>query len=269
MYYPGFSLQEPSTTLFLASLPSLPIRLYSTLATSKVASYPLVSPTTEAFIPSYSLLFSTENSNHFYAGNQSCISVFDIHRDGEGPFKRVHTIPSQRGGASGIGGFKGIVSALAINADGLLAAGTFNRWVGLYDTRLGETTNAIFSLEELSKNGDNGVGKGTGITQVMWSLCSRYLCVVERGSDGIGVWDIRGSGQRLAWLRGRKALTPQRLGAEIVGGEVWAGGLDGVVRAWEGIGMTQGVTEPFWEFKAHDGESNVSPQRSSIVVLID
>lgn len=173
----------------------------------------------------------------------------------------MHTIASRRGGASGIGGFKGIVSALAMNADGLLAAGTFNRWIGLYDARLGESTSAIFSLEGLGKNENASVSKGTGITQVLWSSCSRYLCVVERGSDGIGVWDIRGSGQRLAWLRGRKALTPQRLGAEIVGGEVWAGGLDGVMRAWEGIGMTQGVIEPFWEFEAHDGEFDISSHR--------
>lgn len=181
----------------------------------------------------------------------------------------MHTIRSQRGGASGIGGFKGIVSALAMNADGLLAAGTFSRWIGLYDTRLGETTNAIFSLGELSKDANACIGKGTGITQVLWSSCSRYLCVVERGSDGIGVWDIRGSGQRLAWLSGREALTPQRLGAEIVGGEVWAGGLDGVVRAWEGIGVTQGVIEPSWEFKAHDGESRIFPHQSRSAVLIE
>lgn len=195
--------------------------------------------------------------------------MFDIHRDGEGPFQRMHTILSQRGGASGSGGFKGIVSALAMNSDGLLAAGTFNRWIGLYDTRSGESTDAVFSLQELNKKGDHGVGNGTGITQVMWSSCSRYLSVVERGSDGIGVWDIRGSGQRLAWLKGRKALTPQRLGAEMVGGEVWAGGLDGVVRAWQGLGLTEGVIKPFWEFKAHDGESNVSTIWSSMSVLID
>ena len=253
VYYPGFSLQKTSTTLFLASLPSLPTRLYSTLAPSKIASYPLVSSTTEAFISSYSLLFSAENPNHFYAGNQSRISVFDIQRDGEGPFKRMYTTPSQRGGASGAGGFKGIVSALAVSTDGVLAAGTFNRCVGLYDAHGSGGATAIFPLGMPVKSDEDSVSKGTGITQILWSTCSRYLCVVERGSDGIGVWDIRGSGQRLAWLKGREALTPQRLGAEVVGGEVWAGGIDGRVKAWHGLGMTEGVVEPFWDFKAHDG----------------
>ena len=229
------------------------MRLYSALAPSKVASYPLISPTTEAFIPSYSLLFSIANSNHFYAGNQSRISVFDIQRDGEGPFRKMHTTPSRRGGASGAGGFKGIVSALALNSEGVLAAGTFNRWVGLYDDRSSGGATAIFPLHGVVDSDESGVGWGTGITQVLWSACSRYLCVIERGTDGIDVWDIRGSGQRLAWLKGRKAMTPQRLGAEIVDGEVWAGGISGMVRAWQGLGMSEGVVEPFWEFKAHDG----------------
>ena len=179
--------------------------------------------------------------------------MFDIERDGEGPFKKIHTTPSQRGGASGAGGFKGIVSALALNSEGILAAGTFNRWVGLYDDRSSGGATAIFPLPGVVDNDRSGVGWGTGITQVLWSACSRYLCVIERGSDGIGVWDIRGSGQRLAWMKGRKAMTPQRLGAEIVDGEVWAGGTDAMVRAWQGLGMSEGAVEPFWEFKAHNG----------------
>lgn len=225
---------------------------------SKVASFPLVSRTTEAFIPSYSLLFSGTNSNQFYAGNQSCISAFDIQRDGEGPFWRMHTTPSRRGGVSGVGGYRGIVSALAMNTDGVLAAGTFNRWIGLYDAAArGGDISAFFPLEGQVHGDDSEVGNGTGVTQVLWSSCSRYLCVVERGSDGIGVWDIRGSGQRLAWLKGRNALTPQRLGAELVDSEIWAGGTDGIVRAWQGIGMREGVTEPSWEFKAHGGMRRV------------
>ena len=254
-HYPLFSLEDTSTTLFLASLPSLPIRLYSALTPSKIASYPLVSTTTEAYIPSYSLLFSSRNCNHFYTGNQSCISVFDLQRDGKGPFQRMHTISSRRGGASGAGGFKGIVSALAMNSDGLLAAGTFNRWVQLCDADGSGGATTFFSLDASDRSDENDSRTGTGVTQLLWSMCSRYLCVVERGSDGIGVWDIRGSGQRLAWLKGRNAMTPQRLSAELVDGEVWAGGTDGIIKAWQGLGMAEGNVEPFWDFKAHDGKS--------------
>ena len=146
---------------------------------------------------------------------------------------------------------KGIVSALGMSPDGVLAAGTFTRSVGLYDDHGNGGTIAVFPLQ--SHNDRESGEEGTGITQLLWSECSRYLCVVERGSDGIGVWDIRGAGQRLAWLRGRNARTPQRLGAEVTGHEVWAGGTDGCVRVWELLGTAEGSVDPVWEFRAHDG----------------
>lgn len=158
-------------------------------------------------------------------------------------------------------GMKGIVSALAINKDGMLAAGTFSRWIGLYDTSGGGGASSIFPLNEIEKSNEGGVGQGTGITQLLWSPCSRYLCVVERNSDGVGVWDIRGSGQRLAWLRGRQALTPQRLEVEVMGEEVWAGGTDGKIRVWEGLGMREGIVEPDRVFIAHGGASEACGKR--------
>ena len=145
---------------------------------------------------------------------------------------------------------KGIVSALGMNMDGILAAGTFTRWVGLYDSYGCGGSAGVFSIA--TGDEDEKGSRGGGITQVLWSACGRYLCVIERASDGLGVWDVRGTGKRLAWLRGRGARTQQRLGAEIMGKEVWAGGTDGVVRVWEGLGMKEGVVDPEWEFKAHD-----------------
>ena len=136
-----------------------------------------------------------------------------------------------------------------MSAEGLLAAGTFSRWVGLYDGYGRGDTVGVFEVR-----GDGGdVGGGKGITQVLWSICGRYLCVVERGSDGIGVWDVRGTGKRLAWLGRRFAMTNQRLGVEVLGGEVWAGGMDGTVRVWDGLGIKEGVVDPVWEFRAHEG----------------
>jgi len=75
--------------------------------------------------------------------------------------------------------------------------------------------------------------------------------VVERGGSGIGVWDIRATGRRVQWLNGRRARTMQRLGVEFIGRSVYAGGTDGVIRFWEGVGMTEGVVEPGWELDAH------------------
>ena len=153
---------------------------------------------------------------------------------------------------------KGIVSALGMSSEGLLAAGTFTRNVRLYDDYGSRGTVAIFPLQgdDGRKSAEGGTGQGTGITQLLWSACSRYLCVVERGSDGIGIWDVRGTGRRLGWLKGRKAVTPQRLGAEVAGHEIWAGGTDGKVRVWDNLGTKEGSIDPVWEFDAHDGLSD-------------
>ena len=160
---------------------------------------------------------------------------------------------------------KGIISAMGISRDGVLAAGTFSGNVGLYDGRGRGGTLGVITLRAHRTGKEE---RGLGVTQVFWSDCGRYLCVAERCSDGVGVWDIRGTGQRLAWLKGRRAETQQRMGIEVVGGNVWAGGLDGFVRVWEGLGMEAGSIEPNSEFKAHDDVvSSVAMHPSSDVLL--
>ncbi|KAL8841194.1 MAG: hypothetical protein Q9170_001048 [Blastenia crenularia] len=255
-FHPSYSLQSPASTLYAASLRSLPIRLLSPCSPATVASYPLVSPTTEEYIAPHSLLFSPHNENTFFAGSLNLISTFDINRNGEGPIEQMRTIPSKRSKVVGsVGGFKGIVSALGTSPEGILAAGTFSRWVGLFDGYGRGGSLGVFELRVDIE--DEEKMSGTGITQVAWSGDGRYLCVAERCSDGISVWDIRGTGKRLAWLRWRNAKTNQRLGIDVIGGEVWAGGLDGIVRSWEGLGMKEGTMNPSWEFHAHDGTENL------------
>ncbi len=148
---------------------------------------------------------------------------------------------------------KGIVSALGMSCEGLLAAGTFSRCIGLYDGYGRGGTVGIFEVKgNIIAEAEAGDG-GSGVTQVIWSSCGRYLCVVERNSDGISVWDVRGTGRRLSWFCGRKGLTNQRLGVDIIDNELWAGGTDGVVRGWDGIGLAEGNVVPAWEFRAHEG----------------
>ncbi|MCJ1250610.1 hypothetical protein MMC30_007838 [Trapelia coarctata] len=250
--HPAYDLSTATTALYLASPSSLPVRLISPFIPGILASYPLINPTTEAYIAPHSLLFDKygSNGNHFFAGSESEISIFDINRNGEGPMSRMKTIPSRRKKIVGGGvGMKGIVSALALSSDGMLAAGTFARWVGLYGSGGRGDMAGVFEVYKNHEDED-GVGEGAGITKLMWSSCGRYLCVVERGSDGIGVWDVRSTGKRLSWLRGRKAKTMQRLAAEVVGNEVWAGGTDGHVRVWGDLGKVEGILEPIWTFQA-------------------
>lgn len=175
---------------------------------------------------------------------------------------RMPTIPSKRHKIKGGGvGIRGIISSLSLqpssieHGEGMLAAGTWTRWVGLYDmSGLGGMVSTWSIADAADK--DAGIG-GTGITETKWSACGRYLCVVERKSKGLLVYDVRVTGKLVAWLEGREADTNQRLGVDVFeaegGMEVWAGGTDGFVRVWEVVGKKEGGVERSWEWRAHDG----------------
>ena len=266
---------DPSTTLFLSTPRAHPIALRSALAPARIlASYRLIHEPTETYITPHSLHWMRDGS-HFLTGSDSLIALFDVSRDGQGPVSRFPTIPSKRKKIVGGGvGVKGIVSALAVSGEGLLAAGTFTRQVGLYDAEGRGDCVAVFSLASpdddhhtVVEDVDLGKGaEGGGVTQLLWSSCARYLYVVERKSDRILCYDVRVTGRRLASFVGRKARTNQRLGVDVISipsststsfatpaaaatvvegngtGQddvyydhlIWAGGTDGVVRIWKG-----------------------------------
>ncbi|KAJ4519243.1 hypothetical protein HRR83_004735 [Exophiala dermatitidis] len=255
--YPFFNLGDPATTLVLSSMRDHPIRLHSALTGQLGASYPVVNPMTEAFISPHSLVFSPQG-DRFIAGSESLISVFDVSRPGQEPVSSIPTGPKNRNATSydAVMSMRGIVSALAVDATtGVLAAGTYSRHIGLYDAMGQGECIGIFSVR--GTDADSHIGGG-GITQVVWSPCGRYLHIAERKSDGVIIYDIRKTGQLLAWVEGRKAQTNQRLGVDLASPdasgtiEVWAGGLDGAVRMWKDAQQSEGAVAPTFEFKAHD-----------------
>ncbi|KAH8596142.1 WD40-repeat-containing domain protein [Bisporella sp. PMI_857] len=266
---PYFTLQDPPTTLYLSTPTDLPIRLSNALSPTEkpVATYNLISPTTEAYLTPSSLLWSFPGST-FLAGTDCLIAAFDISRPFEGPVVRLPTIPSKRHKIKGGGvGMRGLVSALSLSpsasgvpdaedAHSMLAAGTWTRSVGLYDMAGLGGTIATWTLPSSIT--------GSGITQTLWSPCGTYLLIVERKSDSILVYDVRNTGKMVCWLEGRGAGTNQRLGVDVfstdAGAEVWAGGMDGVVRIWQSVGHQEGAMERSWEWMAHD-----DPVTSTIV----
>ncbi|KAK2861220.1 hypothetical protein FQN49_004420 [Arthroderma sp. PD_2] len=264
--YPFYALQDPSTTVLLSGLRDHPIRLNSALYPGLLASYSLVSPTTEAFITPHSILYPESlGGTHFLAGCDSLICLFDVSRPGkDGPLSRLPTIPSKRKKIVGGGvGMKGIISAMAVDSSGsgMLAAGTFTRHIGLYGDNGSGDTIATFSIADTVA--ERAIG-GNGVTQVLWSPCGRYLYVAERKSDGMLVYDIRVTGQLVGWLEGRRAMTNQRLDVDITAvnemSEIWAGGTDGVIRVWEDPSRAEGGLRPVWEKQIHD-----DPMTSSVI----
>ncbi|KAL1864210.1 hypothetical protein Daus18300_007807 [Diaporthe australafricana] len=315
---PYFALENPDTQHVLVACRDHPIQIFralpATLApgndppvshhqpheNSSLFSYRLISPQTEAYLPVHSLAWPaphTTSSSSFFVGSNNLIAQFNLHRIGEGPQQVVHTIPSKRHISKGNGvGMRGMVSALSMQNDenyvptGLLAAGTWTRWVGLYDFARGGERVATWSVAEAAasvavkdpvpepgsqqpcspsqrttstgkKRPIGGIG-GAGINQTVWSPDGRYLLVNERQSTGVLIYDVRVTNKLLGVLAGRDALTHQRLDltvypdSEGVGGfEVWAGTRDGTVKVWQGVGNDEGCIWPSWDFSTQDNNN--------------
>lgn len=256
--HPGFDLSNPSTTLVLSAVGDQPITMTNALYYSAVyASYPSVNPTTELYMPSNSLAF-TRDGNHFIAGSISEIAIFDTWRNGEGPIVKHKTADSRKArklyGSASMS-CKGRISALAISGDGILAAGSTEREIALYDHEGdGECLTAFSVARQL----DGEQVSGTGVSSLRWSPCNRYLIIAERQSDCIQVFDVRNTLQRVSTLTGREANTTQKLGIDVVsttsGSQVWAGGTDGVVKMWENPGLVAGDQIPQREMKVRKGQ---------------
>lgn len=271
-----------------------------------LASYRLISPATEAYIPVHSVVWPSPGI-HFLVGGRDLIAQFDITRNGGGPSICIPTIPSRRHIRKGNGvGMRGTVSALCAQNTaesaytGLVAAGTWTRSVGLYDFARGGECVSIWNVTEaassaittspphssevaaehvsrgITRDRPKGIG-GAGISQTIWSPCGRYLLINERQSTGMLIYDVRVTNKVLGFLAGRDALTHQRLdcdvfrGLESVGGfEAWAGTRDGTIKAWEGVGNIEGCQWPTWDFSAGDSgagkQAAASPALGSVAL---
>lgn len=256
--FPGYDLQDTSTTLILSAVNEHPIRLNSALTGNLVASYPLVNPNTEAYIKPQSMIFTNDGIN-FITGSQGLISTFDIARPGSKPLASIKTGPKKSSGSwsNPILSLRGLISALAVDDQhNILAAGTLSRQIGLYDSAGQGDCIGVFSIA--GTDADKLIS-GNGVTQLAWSACGRYLFIAERKSDGALVYDIRQSGQLLSWICGRNALTNQRTSVEFNSyckdgvHDIWAGGQDGRLRRWTDAHLQSGPVEPIESLFIHKG----------------
>ncbi|KAH7130572.1 WD40-repeat-containing domain protein [Dendryphion nanum] len=264
---PRFDLSDGSTTLVLVARRDQYISLHngiwdlsnnpssSTTKTpnegpinisTRISSYKFINTLTEAVISPLSLTF-TRDGTHFIAGHQNAFSIFDIQYTG-GPILVVNTIPIKKL-RTGALGFKGEISALSISSKtGKLAVGTRTRFVGIYAA---EGFGELITHFELPKLEDSATSSGGGVSSLKWSPCGSYLYIAERMSDLIHIYDAKHFAISLRHCCGRNALTKQVLGFDVwsagngsASHEVWAGGMDGLVRVWRDPHLREGALDP-------------------------
>ncbi|KAF2668046.1 hypothetical protein BT63DRAFT_415548 [Microthyrium microscopicum] len=261
--YPFFDLSQPSSLLQLVSLPDHPLRLVNSLALDSgiVATYPYIIPTTEAYLCPHSLLF-TPDGTHFFAGVDSQLAIFDVSRQKADPVRVSKLRPNGYLGKQYEWRMRrGIVSTMDISQHNLLAIGTFGREIGLVESGGWGQCSTVIDLKDGAE--------GSGVSKVKWSTCGSYLLVGERQSDAIQVFDVRGKHELLQTFVGRHAMSMMPLGWDLTpNGEVWAGGMDGHVRIWEGIGKSEGDVVASASWKAHEDVTIATEVHSSGSVII-
>ena len=259
--YPSFSLEVPNQCLYLASVRDMPVRLLSPFTPSILASYPLVYHHKERWVTPNCLLFHPRDPTMFFAGGIGAIHLFDINRDGEPPYRNIMR-PSLKGVSREIKALasmagqgdddgprhwplKGIVSAMDMNSEGLLAAGTFSKDLAILDPDADSTVVTRLFLPQ----DESGI---TGLKFHPSASSGNYLVAGSRRSKALHVFDIRNPRSVLARLTDRICATSQRVEFDITDeGEVWAGCTDGKLRMWERLGLEEGDVAPSWEREMH------------------
>lgn len=284
---PFFSLAEPATQTALIASNDHPIQLHTLFPhspdTSRVASYKLINAKTEAYIAPTALLWPSSPGSIFLCGSANRLDVFDISREGEeGHYTTLETTPHYASGR--VHGWKGTISALAASSpevgSPILAAGSWNRWVALYDYLRTPSPTSHWSLESATDPLSGEKIAGGGVAQTVWSPCGRYLLLSERNSNGILVYDIRKNHRLLGVLGPRDARTQMRVACDIFATgaeasdagnfEVWSGTMDGTVKVWENAGALVGSGESLssWGWKAHEAPvTNTALHPSGSVVV--
>lgn len=277
---PFFDFQDANTTHVLISRRDSYITLHNALwdisqtysdapktpinISTPLSFYKNINPLTEAVNAPLSLAYS-HSGTHFFAGLQNSIATFDLSHTSS-PIHNMPTIPSLRNKLKGGGrGFKGHISALALSPaspthnDGLLAAGSRTRHIGIYDSTSGSEITSFALAHSQTPDEPLAQATGSGVTSLKWSPCGTYLYVAERCSSALLIYDARRFSLVLGYCAGRKADSKQKLGFDVVGAGlgpsgvgagvdaashvVWAGGSDGCVRLWSDPYLKQGPVE--------------------------
>jgi WD40 repeat protein len=172
-WYPYMSVSDPLTCVFATSTRDHPIHLWDSTSGELRCTYRAYDAMDE-ITAAFSVGFNPDGTKIF-AGYNSSIRVFDLHRPGR-DFRQYSTLQKNKEGQAGI------LSTLAFSPtnSGMLAVGSYGQTTGIYRE---DNMELLYVLH----------GQEGGVTHVQFSKDGNYLYTGGRKDPYILCWDIRKS----------------------------------------------------------------------------
>jgi WD40 repeat protein len=201
-WYPSMQGNNPATCFFASTSKEQPIHLWDAYTGKNRANYTAYDTMDEPKA-AFSVCFSPAGDK-IYGGYNKSICMWDASFPGR-CMNEYSTHSKNRKSnrqTTDDNSLNGIISVIACNPDysGILACGSFNGGIGLYDQNM----DPLCVLW----------GHDGGITHMKWSPCGNYLYSGGRKDNFIRCWDIRNT-QDVIMKMPRMCETNQRLHFDI------------------------------------------------------
>nr|AGN12863.1 putative transducin/WD40 domain-containing protein [Leavenworthia alabamica] len=214
-WYPYMSVSDPLTCVFATSTRDHPIHLWDSSSGELRCTYRAYDAMDE-ITAAFSIGFNPDGTKIF-AGYNSSIRVFDLHRPGR-DFEQYSTLQKKKEGQAGI------LSTLAFSPtnSGMLAVGSYGQTTGIYRE---DNMELLYVLH----------GQEGGVTHVQFSKDGNYLYTGGRKDPYILCWDMRKSVEIVYKLYRATDNTNQRVFFDIepCGRHLGTGGEDGLVHMYD------------------------------------
>ncbi|XP_038050304.1 telomerase Cajal body protein 1-like [Patiria miniata] len=240
-WFPPMRSDQPETCCFASTCRDHPIHLWDAFTGELRCTFKPHNHLDE-LATAHSLAFSADGSK-LYCGFNKMIRVFDTERPGNTCQDRP--TKDKKSGQSGI------ISCFAVNSEGLYAAGSYSKSIGLYT----EPSGSMVCMVQ---------GQVGGVTHLMFSPDGNRLYSGGRKDPEIVCWDMRNPGRVLFSLI-RDVSTNQRMYFDLdsTGQYLVSGNQDGTVSVWDTTQppVIQGsngesIIDPILRFKAHSDAVN-------------
>ncbi|CAN8231142.1 unnamed protein product [Cochlearia groenlandica] len=214
-WYPYMSVSDPLTCVFATTTRDHPIHLWDSSSGELRCTYRAYDAMDE-ITAAFSIGFNPGGTKIF-AGYNSSIRVFDLHRPGR-DFGQYSTLQKNKEGQAGI------LSTLAFSPtnSGMLAVGSYGQTTGIYRE---DNMELLYVLH----------GQEGGVTHVQFSKDGNYLYSGGRKDPYILCWDMRKSVEIVYKLYRATEDTNQRVFFDIepCGRHLATGGQDGIVHMYD------------------------------------